>query len=661
MSFATAAALLITLLVAVPVIAHLLRRGKTQEQEFPPAGLVPKVAVTSEQRSRIEDLLLLLLRAAMIIALAILGATPFVRCSDLSVDRQSGASVALAIVLDDSQSMQAVTSEGETRFELAKAGARQLLQSAREGDAVALISGGAPARLVRSAGADLSATREALDSMHVTDRSTDLGEAVALARSSLTDLPHVDKRVIVLSDLAARALPHGEPRPWTPLPELRVPVDNCGIATAERQNRGVLATIGCTSEQAAQGRKLQVFIAGEEGDEPLAEADLQSVSGLQKLDVKVDSLGLDVRVALSGEDAIASDDRGEVTKLTSELSVAVAADPARASTITGGPTVIVQALQALDPELDVRPLGELPQAAEDLKRYAALIIDDPPGLSPEERSALASWVEAGGAALALLGPASTNAQLASSLEPFARQGAQWEDKSPVGLSSDSLAWLGNEGKTLASLGGGGRTRLDAADLPGTQVVGKWEDDVPWLFQRKLGSGVLFTAGTPASVEHSDFALRPGFLALLDVVVQHGRQSRGPKRSTAGVAWTFPADVEVRGTGPGGAITTKPIMLQEQPAEQFVPERAGRYQLEIGDDQESRVVVLDPDELVLQPLDAEAVEQSASTAAADTMVNASPQWALLLLALFTGEMLFRIFGERWKRRFRKPSTTAAPSA
>jgi len=198
-------------------------------------------------------------------------------------------------------------------------------------------------------------------------------------------------------------------------------------------------------------------------------------------------------------------------------------------------------------------------------------------------------------------------------------------------------------------------RVDAADLPGAEVGGKWAGGVPWLFQRRLGAGVLFTAGTPASVELSDFALRPGFLALLDVVVQHGRQSRGPKRSAAGVPWTFPADAEVRGSGPGGAISTKVITQQGEPAQQFVPERAGRYELEIGGDKESRVVVLEPDELVLPPLDAEAVEQSAVTAADDTMVNASPQWAILLLALFTGEMIFRIFGERWKRRFRKPAS------
>src|SRR5690606_19863915 len=126
----------------------------------------------------------------------------FVRCSDLSVDRKAGASVALAIVVDDSQSMRATTAGGETRFELAKQGATQLLQSARKGDVIALVGAGRPARLLVNATPDLGAARQALEQLKVSDRATDLSEAVALARTAVKELPHSDKRIVLLSDMA---------------------------------------------------------------------------------------------------------------------------------------------------------------------------------------------------------------------------------------------------------------------------------------------------------------------------------------------------------------------------------------------------------------------------------------------------------------------------
>jgi hypothetical protein len=321
--------------------------------------------------------------------------------------------------------MRAKTADGDTRFELAVRGAKQLLDSAREGDVVALITAGAPARLVLNASTDLSAAAKALDDLRPTDRPTDVSSAVALARAALSELPHADKRVVLLSDLAARELPAGEPPAWTPLPQLRQIVDNCGIAQAKRTARGVLATLGCSTAEAARGRSLEVRVLGEPKSEPLSKVDLQPIAGEQKLDVKVDSLGLGLAVRLSGTDALDRDDAAEAGEIEGDLVVAVAADPSKASAATGGPTVVVQALHALNADLNVHPLGELPEAAEDLKRYAALIIDDPPGLSPEERSALEQWVQGGGVALALLGPSAANTQLAASVEPFARDGATW--------------------------------------------------------------------------------------------------------------------------------------------------------------------------------------------------------------------------------------------
>ena len=100
MTFLTWAALAIGALVAVPLIAHLLRRRPPDEEEFAATKLVPARTAVAQRRTAIEDRMLFAIRALAILALAVLGATPFVKCSRLSLAREGGASVALAVVLD---------------------------------------------------------------------------------------------------------------------------------------------------------------------------------------------------------------------------------------------------------------------------------------------------------------------------------------------------------------------------------------------------------------------------------------------------------------------------------------------------------------------------------------------------------------------------------
>ena len=97
MSFVTVLALGLSLLVLAPTLAHLLRRGRANEQPFPPAGLVPAARATARERSRLEDRGVLLLRALMILCMALLGAGPLVRCSRVALGRSRGASVPIAI------------------------------------------------------------------------------------------------------------------------------------------------------------------------------------------------------------------------------------------------------------------------------------------------------------------------------------------------------------------------------------------------------------------------------------------------------------------------------------------------------------------------------------------------------------------------------------
>ncbi|HHH11143.1 MAG TPA: VWA domain-containing protein, partial [Sorangium sp.] len=202
MSFATWAALAVSALVLAPLLAHLLRRRPPPPQPFAATALVPAKTAVTERRVAVEDRALLSVRALSVLALAVLGATPLVRCSRLSMAREGGASVAVAIVVDDSLSMRAASQDDPavTRFAAAVEGARQVVATLKPGDAVTIVLAGKPARVALSATGNFEAAREVLDRLVVSDRGGDVAAVVRLARGLLTSLQQVDKRVVLLSD-----------------------------------------------------------------------------------------------------------------------------------------------------------------------------------------------------------------------------------------------------------------------------------------------------------------------------------------------------------------------------------------------------------------------------------------------------------------------------
>lgn len=661
MSFLLTAALLVGVLAAVPLIAHLLQRGRTEERIFPPTALVMTLPTTSEQRSRLKDRALLALRLIMVAALALLGATPLVRCSRLSVDRSQGASVALALVIDDSHSMRAKISSGETRWQAAIAGSRELLRSVRDGDAVAIVLAGKPARIALSATTDLGAARATLEQLTPSDRGSDLDDAVKLARSALKALRQPDQRVIVLSDLAGSHL--NEEELSAPLESLRQPINDCGIVGAYRQATQLDLTLAC-SKQASGEREIRVV--GEAGagailaDSERARAlRFSPLGGTQTLSLPLAEQAPDFGVALEPSDDNPANDSASVARAGAGLGVAVVTDSSRASVVTGGANIVEQALEAVRPSLSVRPLSLLPDETKGLQSYAALVINDPNGLAPESRAVLNEWVSKGGVVLGLLGPASSNLQLSSNLEPFAERSAHWEDgKQALDVDAPSMSWLGPEAQGLGALTRGGRMRLDGALLPGSETVGTWSDGVPFLLRRRLGAGLVLTAGLPAGVEHSDFALRPAFLALLDQLLAEAEQRSGPGTTRAGERWMFAASQQVRITGPAG-----PVELSRDECERSGPDApcaddgrssvavalAGSYQLEIDGERSTRVAFVPAEEIGDPPGEAppEAPRQAGLGGAGE--IDASPELALVLLSLFAAELALRVGSEARRRR------------
>jgi hypothetical protein len=640
-SFVTILALGLSLLVLAPTLAHLLRRGRANEQPVPPAGLVPVARATARERSRLEDRGVLLLRALMVLCMALLGAGPLVRCSRVALGRSGGASVAIALVVDDSASMRTRLPSGKTRFQRAVEGARELLASAREGDAVALISAGKPARLALAASTDLQAAARAVSELGPSDRATDLRAAIDLARAALSSLPHADKRIVLLSDLAGELPAEPSNDVWAPLPELATRVDDCGVLQAAQSGQRVTVAVACSSEAAARGRTLRLVSK----DPALkAEARLVVQRGEQALSLDVKAAAGSA-VELTPADQNASNDRAELAPESRPLSLAALVDAENETVVTGGAPVLEQALHALAYDVPVRPLTELPREAGELSDVAALFLDDPTGLTPETRGALDSWLESGAVAALFLGARAHDTQLGASLEPFVRGAVDWEPL-PAGVTVDvaSFNWLGVEADSLKDLSAKGRARLDSALVPGAEIVGRWSDGKVLVTRQERGRGLLFSVGLPISVDVSDLALRPAFLALLDHMVSEALRRRGPRASQAGTEWWFPATGPLRVTSATGALPSREADGQRV----ITPESTGRYEITVNGKTETRFVTLPAEEVLTVPKSELPSTWRSSKTAAAPQVDASPElgWLLLgFIALEIGVRLYRLVRER----------------
>ena len=693
MSFLTAYALVIAVFVAAPVLAHLLRRRKAEERPFPPARLVPPTPPAARRRSPLEDRALFAVRALAMITLALLGATPFVRCSRLSLVRHSGASVALALVVDDSLSMRARLPGGATRWARALASARELTSGLQAGDAVAIILAGAPARVALGSTTNLAAVAEALDSLQPSDRATDLDGAVGLAKGLVRGLAQRDKRVVVFSDLADGSPPDapplggdGEIALWQPVPELAASGQDCAVTRADRSGARVWARVVCTATDDARaatsplasttasaaappgpsaGRKLEIRA----GDKVLGSVRLGP-------SVRVEEIAVDLppnaperlRAGLTGADAITEDDEAPVVAAGGALPMGVVVDAATTHVATGGPPPIEQAFTALELDAQVHPLPSVPEHAEELNAYAALIVDDVPGFTPEVRRAIAAWVERGGVLFLTLGPRAAAAPLGAGFDPLVPGVVRWGASPSPGIDPATAALLGPSAEGLADIAPRGRAALDpeASRPERADILARWLDGAPLLLRRSLGRGAVVVMTLPLSTEESDLVLRPAFLALLDRFVSTARARGGARRIDVGEAWTFDGYRTVKVEQVSLAGPGKPTAIRVSEGDAAVlqggsgsgsgserrlraePPLAGLYELDLDGERTTRVAAVPDREIDLHPRRVCDEARAASLGGVDPSLDVSPYVALGLLALFAVELILRLGGQRAAR-------------
>jgi hypothetical protein len=194
-------ALVLSALVALPILAHLSRQIPKDRHAFGAMLLLERVVKRLRRRRRIKDLLLLLLRVAAVIAMVLAVSGP--QLSYPGGTPRYGGSGRVVVVIDRSMSML-LEDGGSTLLQRARTKAADVLREVPAGTLVGVVVfDDEAARLTASLTADVDRAVHQVDAIEPTARGSNLRSALLEARKLLGGEPG---EVMVFTDEAGERL-----------------------------------------------------------------------------------------------------------------------------------------------------------------------------------------------------------------------------------------------------------------------------------------------------------------------------------------------------------------------------------------------------------------------------------------------------------------------
>lgn len=200
LGFSNALFLIGILAASIPLIIHLIHRRRAPKVFFSALRFLFVSSRRTARRRRLHNLLILLLRMAMLAVIALACAGPFLKSGAFGAGADGGA---VAIVLDNSLSMSA--REGATtRYEAAAEAAQMILGDLGDRDlCVVLLAVSGPEDEPAHLTNNIEDLRHRIATSEPTAAAADLVRTIAQAGRLLRDVGFVRREVYVLTDMQA--------------------------------------------------------------------------------------------------------------------------------------------------------------------------------------------------------------------------------------------------------------------------------------------------------------------------------------------------------------------------------------------------------------------------------------------------------------------------
>ena len=188
------------LAASIPLLIHLWNRRRVVTIDFSSLMFLTAAHRENARRFQLRQLLILLLRMAIVALIALALARPFLTLG-LPV-ASVRAKTDLVIVLDNSYSMAYQDVDG-IRFEKGKTLATDILDTLRHGDSAAFIlMSDIPKPVFRQLTPDLGSVTEAINNAEVSYRTTNVQLSLELAHEILAESEQLNKELYLISDFA---------------------------------------------------------------------------------------------------------------------------------------------------------------------------------------------------------------------------------------------------------------------------------------------------------------------------------------------------------------------------------------------------------------------------------------------------------------------------
>jgi hypothetical protein len=513
--------------VALPVWLHLLRQYKRTPQPFSSIMFFERRIQSSVRHRRLRYLVLLALRMALLILLAMAFANPFVNRTSETTGRRK----LTVIAVDRSFSMRA----GD-RLERAKAEAHQIVSGLRGRDLAQVAAVDAHLETLTQYESDRGILNAAIDSIGPSDRASSYGEfARALRVMDQNDGMRLE--VHFMSDMQQTSMPPGfrdlQLGPHTGLVlhlMAKSKVNNWAVESVtvpaqiyDPKRTRLTATLAGWQTPAAS-RKVSLFL----NNHLLAS---QTVAIPANGRAQAEFVGFDVPYGAN---------RGEIRiepadDLPNDDSYAFSiqrSDPRRVLFLyaNGRSREAFYYKSALESSnatgLTVQAAPVEQAAHQDFSKFAFVVLSDAGEMDSGVAQALCRYLQKGGAVLATLGPASV------------RFG-----KAPLSgdhISGEStVQGAGYVDEESAALAGTGKFQnvqffqsVRISPKPAARILAKLADGSPLLVEENMSEGKLLLFAGMLDNSTSDFPLHASFLPF---VVQSGHYLAGAEEAASSVA------------------------------------------------------------------------------------------------------------------------------
>ncbi len=183
-----------SLVLAVPILIHLVKRDKSEIVRFSSLMFLLRIPKKAIRQQKLRNLLLMAMRLLLIALLVGAFARPYLVRSDDALVPESGDQ-AVVLLLDNSYSMTY-----GTNFERMKDEAINRIDALAPGEPAAIVSFSDRATLLASATDDPVELRALVDALEPTSNRTSYYEAFTLADRVLAQLAGYDRELVVISD-----------------------------------------------------------------------------------------------------------------------------------------------------------------------------------------------------------------------------------------------------------------------------------------------------------------------------------------------------------------------------------------------------------------------------------------------------------------------------